>query len=395
MILNTPQTRKKSQSIVQKKWYNDNSTTRNSRINADGVERDIIWKYANEIKSKSNQTLVIAPVNYKNNKYIGAIIYNEKSTENDTQIKLENNILIEEKLLFCKDKKGNIKNYYIRFLPNKKYAYQTKNINNPKDFDGLILLYDSNNDFIEGSVFEKGKNVSLITKTIKNARMDCKSYTVVTGTTVYVSSCGTNCTDVTVVGTTSTQVFCYDPDVSGEWTGSNVYIDPRDAYINSTGYVNLVDCDITTSLQDWEDLDYPCTFNYGGETGLSKSELFMSILVDEALNQLGITEAIAAITALSGANLIETRTKFANSTPRTSIASKYLSRIIPGTSPVNLPTLTGWPGVGSGLRLSWTKSFGRFAGRTVPVIGWGILAYDLVSILYKTTSKFNEITQGC
>jgi hypothetical protein len=25
----------------------------------------------------------------------------------------------------------------------------------------------------------------------------------------------------------------------------------------------------------------------------------------------------------------------------------------------------------------------------------GFLAYDLVSILYKTTSKFNEITQGC
>ncbi len=31
----------------------------------------------------------------------------------------------------------------------------------------------------------------------------------------------------------------------------------------------------------------------------------------------------------------------------------------------------------------------------LPGISWGILAYDLVSILYKTTSKFNEITQGC
>lgn len=37
-----------------KKWYNNNNITRNSRINADGIERDIVWKYANEIKS--NQT---------------------------------------------------------------------------------------------------------------------------------------------------------------------------------------------------------------------------------------------------------------------------------------------------------------------------------------------------
>lgn len=36
-----------------------------------------------------------------------------------------------------------------------------------------------------------------------------------------------------------------------------------------------------------------------------------------------------------------------------------------------------------------TKSVGKFAGRAVPIIGWGILTYDASIILYNTQIEFN------
>lgn len=48
--------------------------------------------------------------------------------------------------------------------------------------------------------------------------------------------------------------------------------------------------------------------------------------------------------------------------------------------PRALPTLTGFPGIGNGLKLSSTLSAARFAGRAVPVVGYAILAYDAAKI---------------
>lgn len=371
------------------KWFNN--LKKSARSDSIAIERECVWRYAEKITTSKSQEMIIAPINYQNNKYLGALSYNEADDEAKKKIDLDNTFLVEEKMLFIKNRKGVIENYHVRYIPNNDYNKKNKRLNRKEDFEGLILLYNSNEEFVEGSIVKNGKLTGKVSITVKNARRECNYYTVVTSTTVYVSSCGINCTSVTVVATTGTQVFCYDYDAGGGWMGND--LDPRDTYIRNTGYVNLVDCQVDTSLSDWEDIDLPCTFSYGGDSGLTKSELYMSILIDETQNQLGITDIIGALSALTGANIIETRTKFAGATPNTSIASKYLSRMIPGNSPISLPTLTGWPGVN--LKLSWTKSFGRFAGRTVPVVGWGLLAYDLIAILYKTTSKFNDITQNC
>lgn len=52
----------------------------------------------------------------------------------------------------------------------------------------------------------------------------------------------------------------------------------------------------------------------------------------------------------------------------------------------------GFPGIGNGLKLGATKSIGRFAGRAIPVLGWGLAAYDAGMILYNTQVEFNRIT---
>jgi hypothetical protein len=60
----------------------------------------------------------------------------------------------------------------------------------------------------------------------------------------------------------------------------------------------------------------------------------------------------------------------------TSIASKYLSKLLPYKLPFNIPI----PNLTS--RFAASKVLGRIIGRFVPIVGAAILAYDAVSILY-------------
>lgn len=87
--------------------------------------------------------------------------------------------------------------------------------------------------------------------------------------------------------------------------------------------------------------------------------------------------------------------------PGTSKASTYLSKKLdktiinkgfqklPGVlrkAPVGVPKVLG----GKGARMAITKSVGRFAGRWVPVVGWGLLAYDI----YDNRKEIKEFTDG-
>ena len=87
-----------------------------------------------------------------------------------------------------------------------------------------------------------------------------------------------------------------------------------------------------------------------------------------------------------------TRGKFKGAIPRTSIAST-LSRNIPGNLPVRLPTAVGFPGIGQGMRIRMTKSIGAFVGRSIPIIGWAVLGFDIGAILYKTQTEYNRIVK--
>jgi len=46
------------------------------------------------------------------------------------------------------------------------------------------------------------------------------------------------------------------------------------------------------------------------------------------------------------------------------------------------------------LKISFTKNIGRFVGRTVPILGWIILAADVVNIFYKSQWAYNQIVDN-
>ena len=72
-----------------------------------------------------------------------------------------------------------------------------------------------------------------------------------------------------------------------------------------------------------------------------------------------------------------------------SIASATLSKVLPMRSPVIKTITRAIPAVIRGG--APTAVLGRAVGRFVPVLGWGLLTYDVVSFGYNNRK---EITQG-
>ena len=137
------------------------------------------------------------------------------------------------------------------------------------------------------------------------------------------------------------------------------------------------------------------TYSYNGKEGLTYYQLYTEILIDQAATQFGIKDIGALAAAVSGMNFVSTRGKFAGNISGTSIASK-VSRKIPGNFPFNMkmPSVTGFPGIGRGMKIMMVKGIGKFVGRAIPVIGWATLSYDVGMTLYNTQIEFNRITSG-
>lgn len=100
-----------------------------------------------------------------------------------------------------------------------------------------------------------------------------------------------------------------------------------------------------------------------------------------AADQFGITAVLGASGAASGFNILTTRAKVAGAVPGTSLASRG-ARAIFGNARlgVRLPTVVGNP-LGSSFAIRATSKVGTFVGRGIPVVGWGLLAYDAVMIV--------------
>jgi RHS repeat-associated protein len=110
--------------------------------------------------------------------------------------------------------------------------------------------------------------------------------------------------------------------------------------------------------------------NYSDPTALSPS--FGDCLLKCADKQLGISALLGATGVLSGLEVIPVSGKLGGATKGTSIASKYLSKWLPQRIPSLWAPTWKHPFVA-------TKILGRFIGRWIPVIGWGVLAYDAIS----------------
>jgi len=140
------------------------------------------------------------------------------------------------------------------------------------------------------------------------------------------------------------------------------------------------------------------TYFYAGRRNLKASELFFMIFCEKTVEQLGLGMAdFGAVVALYAArNDQPTRAKPRDAIEGTSRLSKA-SRKFFGQKKfpygIRLPTFIGgytpWT-----IKPRMTAKISAFVGRTIPVVGWAILASDVSLISYKTVRDYNEIARG-
>lgn len=132
------------------------------------------------------------------------------------------------------------------------------------------------------------------------------------------------------------------------------------------------------------------TYSYGSHKDLEPTELFLFIAVDQTCEQLGINDVESVILILSGLPILPTRAKPLGATKGTSVAS-VMSRSLfrYELKKKVLPTFT----LRSIKRLRWvlTHKLGVFIGRTLPGVGWVLLANDVYQIAYQTVVRYNRM----
>ncbi len=131
------------------------------------------------------------------------------------------------------------------------------------------------------------------------------------------------------------------------------------------------------------------TYFYDDTSNLSAGELFFWIMVDETLDHFGVTDIAGVVAVYLGSNSLTVAGKFAGATPGTSVASVYSRRLFRGRMmPVRLPTWIGFP---PNVKRVMTQRLGTFVGRSIPVLGWAVLASDVALITFKSVNKYNTI----
>ena len=128
---------------------------------------------------------------------------------------------------------------------------------------------------------------------------------------------------------------------------------------------------------------------YEDMVDLSAGELFFWILVDKAQEHLGVKDLVAMFAVIAGQPILRTRGKFAGTTKGTSIASRVARKTLNYNLKRRvLPTVTTESI--RRLRILFTRNIGTFVGRTVPVVGWAILAVDVTVIMNAAISDYNR-----
>ncbi|MCL2893575.1 STM2901 family protein [Brenneria tiliae] len=136
------------------------------------------------------------------------------------------------------------------------------------------------------------------------------------------------------------------------------------------------------------------SYFYGGLTNLTPGELFFWIMVDVTAEHFTdakevASDILAAAAIYAGRNSIAVSGKFATATPGTSWASKLArQRLQKYKLPFPLPTIIGNP---FKMKVIMTHKLGTFVGRTIPVVGWMVLAADVSQITWKVTNRYNLI----
>ncbi|OTA15104.1 hypothetical protein Xvie_03048 [Xenorhabdus vietnamensis] len=133
------------------------------------------------------------------------------------------------------------------------------------------------------------------------------------------------------------------------------------------------------------------TYFFNGMSNLTSGELFFWIFLDETGKQLGVDDLATLALIILGQPIKGTRTKPIGATKGTSHLSYHLRKWLK-VKVRNWPTLT--TGSIKRLKFSYVNNLGAFVGRWIPILGIIILAYDVSTIAWKTTNKYNTIAHG-
>lgn len=134
----------------------------------------------------------------------------------------------------------------------------------------------------------------------------------------------------------------------------------------------------------------PPTYKYKGITYNEdeKGKLYFDILLDQAAEQFGIKDILALGAAIDNMGYLGKPFVTPGASTGTSFASKYGAKILPQKMPVRMFTHFNKSG-----KAIFTKTLGRFLGRTLGPIGWVMLTYDVGMTFYNTQQIYNKIVQ--
>ncbi|WP_206997482.1 STM2901 family protein [Trinickia mobilis] len=135
------------------------------------------------------------------------------------------------------------------------------------------------------------------------------------------------------------------------------------------------------------------TYRYGIHQNLTPQELFFIVLLDETCKQLGIDDLVGISMVLVGQPFIPTRGKFNGAVKGTSIASVVSRRVLPFELKHKvLPTVTSFTSLAL-LRIKFTNNLGAFVGRTIPGVGWVLLASDVSIIIFRSVAAYQKMVK--
>ena len=133
-------------------------------------------------------------------------------------------------------------------------------------------------------------------------------------------------------------------------------------------------------------------YNYKDLENVTREELFVWVLIDQILEHFTGVDIAAAAAVIAGRPYIPTRAKFVGATEGTSVLSVISRKDLNKTMPFRLPTITGKSL--STLKITMTNRLGAWVGRTVPIVGWVILLYDVEEIIRCTLVTYNKLAKS-
>lgn len=239
-------------------WFNKSYRLKyaSSRIIADdkpGYKRNAKWNSAKSMKDNKKQDYVWVPIDYDTTARPCIVTWDEKTAYRKKMAK-QFALPIMEGLIVVKEK-GKMKAFLAQIAYDPIAARYNGNQISKKDFTGWLMRCDWEDTLIDGEQYKKGEKIAAFDGVVgtKNGRTAQCRVVEVSYQTVEVSSCGPNCTEITVTLHRSLQLVCdgtgggapatgLNPDWfnNSEWSYMPISVPPVDTTVRSFNPTNVV-----------------------------------------------------------------------------------------------------------------------------------------------------------